>query len=51
MTFWKSEKLSNFKDHELSWTVNDLFTYLFIDEKISFNKYKISKKIAKLISF
>ena len=24
MTFWNSKKLSNFKAHELSWTVNEL---------------------------
>ena len=26
MTFWNSEKLSNLKAHELSWTVNELCT-------------------------
>ena len=37
MTFRNSEKLSNFKVHELSWTANELRTYLVIDEKRSFN--------------
>ena len=35
MMFWNSEKLSNFKAHELKWTVNELCTCLIIDEKIS----------------
>ena len=26
MTFWNSEKLSNFKAHKLAWTVNELCT-------------------------
>ena len=50
MTFWKSENLSNFKVHKLSWTVNELCTYLIIYEKKSSNIYKISKKLAKLNS-
>ena len=50
MTFWNSEKLSNFKVHKLSWTVNELCTYLIIYEKKSSNIYKISKKLAKLNS-
>ena len=29
----KLEKLSNFKVHELSWTVNEFCSCLFIDEK------------------
>ena len=33
MTFWNAERLSNFKVHKLSWTVNELCTYLIIDEK------------------
>ena len=28
MTFWNSEKLSNFEAHELSWTVNELCTLI-----------------------
>ena len=51
MTFWSSEKLSNFKVHELSSTVNELCTYLIIDEKRSSNIYQISKKLAKLSSY
>ena len=37
MTFRYSEKWSNFKVHELSWTANELRTYLIIDEERSFN--------------
>ena len=51
MKFWNSEKLSNFKVHKLSWTVNELCSYLIIDEKISSKIYKISKKLAKLNSY
>ena len=51
MTFWNSDKLSNFKVHKLSWTVNELCACLIIDEKRLFNIYKISKKLAKLISY
>ena len=51
MTFWNSEKLWNFKVHKLSRTVNELCTYLIIDEKKSSNIYKISKKLAKLNSY
>ena len=50
MTFWSSEKLSNFKVHELSSTVNESCTYLVIDEERSSNIYQISKKLAKLNS-
>ena len=50
MTFWNSEKLSNVKVHQLSCTVNELFTCLIIDEKWSSNIYKISKNTAKLIN-
>ena len=50
MTFWNAERLSNFKVHKLSWTVNELCTYLIIYEKKSSNIYKISKKLAKLNS-
>ena len=51
MTFWNSENFSNFKVHKLSWTVNELCTYLIIDEKKSSNLYKISKKLSKLNSY
>ena len=50
MTFWNSEKLAKLKAHKLSWTVNELCTYLIIDEKRSSN-YKISKEFAKLNSY
>ena len=50
MTFCNSEKLSNFKIHKLSWTVNELCTCLITDEKSS-NIYKISKNLAKLNSY
>ena len=50
MTFWSSEKLSNFKVNELPSTVNELRTYLIIDENRSSNIYQISKKLAKLNS-
>ena len=42
MTFWNSEKLSNFKVYKLSWTVDELCTYFIIDEKKSSNIYKVS---------
>ena len=60
--FWSSEKLSNFKIHELSSIVNELCTYLINDDKRSINIYlinddkrsiniyQISKKLAKLNS-
>ena len=48
ITFWNSNKLSNFKVHELSRTVNELCTCLIIDEKGSSHIYKISKNIAKI---
>ena len=51
MTFWNSEQLPNFKVHKLPWIVNELCTYLIIDEKILSNIYKISKKLAKLSSY
>ena len=51
MTFWNSEKWSNFKVHELSWPVIELCTCLIIDEKRSSNIYKSRKNIAKLISY
>ena len=51
MTFWNSEKWSNFKVYKLSWTVNELCTYLIIYEKRLSNLYKISKKLAKLNSY
>ena len=51
MKFWNSEKLSSFKAHELTWSVNKLHTCLIIDEKRSSNIYKISKKIVKLIGY
>ena len=51
MTFWSLEKLSNFKVHEISSTVNELCTYLIIDEERSSNIYQISKKLAKLNSY
>ena len=46
-----SEKSSIFKVRELSWIVNELCTCLIIDNKRSFNISKISKKIAKLLSY
>ena len=45
MTFWNSEKLSNFKVHELSWTVNELGTSLTIDEKDHLIFTKLVKKL------
>ena len=51
MTFWSSENLSNFKVHELSWTVSKLYSCLIIDEKRLSNIYKIILKIAKSISY
>ena len=51
MTFWSSERLSTFEVHQLSSTVNELCTYLIINEKRSSNIYQISKKLAKLNSY
>ena len=47
MTFSSSEKLSNFKVHALSSSVNEFCTYSIINEKRSSNTYQISKKLAK----
>ena len=47
MTFWNLEKLSNFKAHELTWTVNELCTCLITDERRWSNIYKTSKKKKK----
>ena len=47
----KFKKLIEFPSLKISWTLNELFTCLIIDEKKSSNVYKIGKKITKLISY
>ena len=46
MTFWNSEKNIEFQSSQLSWTVDELCSYLKIDGKRSSDVYIISKKIA-----
>ena len=51
MTFWNSEKWSNFKVHDLPWTVNEFCTCLIIGEKVLSNIYESSKNVEKSISY